>query len=503
MSEQIFSGVPRALVLDSWWMSGDAEFEAPRSKLNPTGFWRETTRRRLLLLVALLATADVLFFQQVIGLSLAIFAVVMFTASVLETQGILPKLGPVLALGLGILPVVEHLQFASVCFLIAGLVISIAWQRLGGTQTRDSVLFAAQRLLMFLPLGVVQSIDAWVRVPSAERNLNCAFRTFVRNWAFPIGGGCLILSLLVMANPILERVLTDLLDVEFDLQRLITRILFWMGIAFLVWPFLAVPEQRLQRHQGPKRLRPVIRFGLNAQSVSNALWVFNGLLFVQLIMDGSFVVSGELPYDMSYARYAHRGAYPLVVTALLAGCFALAARPFLDEGRWLKPLMIIWLGLNALLTVSSMYRLGIYVEAYGLTYLRIRAGIWMVLVALWLGLIAWQILKRKANGWLVFRSFVMGVGTLYVGCFVNFAEVIVSHNKGHPRHQSVSNQQFCNLMQTSKTAASIEEKWNNCSSYFETAYIEGWRDWGFREWRVARYVEQVRAERSNHENPGR
>jgi hypothetical protein len=70
--------------------------------------------------------------------------------------------------------------------------------------------------------------------------------------------------------------------------------------------------------------------------------------------------------------------------------------------------MIVWLGLNALLTVASMYRLGLYVEVYGLTYLRVRAGIWMVLVAAWLGLIAWQILKGRANGWLALINTLWG-----------------------------------------------------------------------------------------------
>ncbi|MEJ6708010.1 MAG: DUF4173 domain-containing protein [Amylibacter sp.] len=139
-----------------------------------------------------------------------------------------------------------------------------------------------------------------------------------------------------MANPVLERILGDLLEVDFYLQKLIYRILFWMGAAFILWLFLAVNAQRLQRPVAPQKLVRIRGWGLNAQSVSNAFWVFNGLLCVQLIMDSSFAVSGTLPYDMSYAKYAHRGAYPLVVTALLAGCFALAARPFLNEGRFLK-----------------------------------------------------------------------------------------------------------------------------------------------------------------------
>ncbi|MCO4824038.1 MAG: DUF4173 domain-containing protein [Amylibacter sp.] len=503
MSQHTIDGIPRALIIDGWWMSADAQLEAPDRRIQAQEIWAHKAKRRLLSLLALLGLADVLFFQHAMGLSIAIFGVAVFIASVLESGTARPKAGPMCAVVLGVLPVIEYLQFFSVVFAIFGVIVGIAWHRVGGAQSLAGVLFGARRLLLFLPIGAVQSFDAWVKAPVGVVDLNGVFRDFVRNWAFPIGGGCLILGLLVMANPVLERVLDDLLDVEFDLQKLIYRILFWMGAAFILWPFLAVTLPRLQRPFGPQRVARLRGWGLNAQSVSNALWVFNGLLCVQLVMDSSFAVSGALPYDMSYAKYAHRGAYPLVVTALLAGCFALAARPFLDEGRFLKPLMIVWLGLNALLTLSSMYRLGLYVDAYGLTYLRVRAGIWMVLVAAWLGLIAWQIICSKANGWLLARSFGMGIGTIYVGCFVNFAEVIASHNEGHPRFQTTTKHQFCHLTKTSKTAVDITSKWYGCSSNYEKAQIDGWRDWGFREWRVARYVESIQAKGAGHENLGR
>ncbi|WGI21851.1 DUF4173 domain-containing protein [Amylibacter sp. IMCC11727] len=503
MSEKVFKGVPRALVLDGWWMSADAQFEEPKSRPQLRDQWGSQTRRRLVLLFALLALADVLFFQQAIGISLAVFAIVIFAAAALEDDNFQFQAGPIVVLVLGLLPIVDYVQFFSVVFLVAGVIVSVAWQRFGVSHSLDGVLYACKRLAFYLPVGAVQSIDDWIKSPVGAVDVNSVFKGFVRNWAFPIGGGCLILSLLIAANPVLERVFSDLFDVDWDAKRLVTRVLFWLGMAFLVWPFLSVSAQRLQRPIGPMPKRRVFGFGLHAQSVSNALWVFNGLLFVQLIMDGAFAIGGDLPYGVGYAQYAHRGAYPLVATALLAGCFALAARPFLEEGRWLKPLMIVWLGLNGLLTISSMYRLGIYVDAYGLTYLRIRAAIWMVLIVVWLGLIAVQIIRSKANGWLVLRSFALGIGALYMGCFINFAEVISRHNAGHERFNRISNYSFCKLVGTSKTANMVVLRRGGCVTNYPLPEIDGWRDWGFREWRVARYVEEARAKGGRHENLGR
>lgn len=97
---------------------------------------------------------------------------------------------------------------------------------------------------------------------------------------------------------------------------------------------------------------------------------------------------------------------------MLAGAFALAARPFLGEHRLLKPLVMLWLGgQNVALGLSAMLRLNLYVGGeYGLTYLRIHAGIWMGLVVLGLGLTAWQILRARSNGWLVLRAAGWGGG---------------------------------------------------------------------------------------------
>ena len=500
MSGHISSGVPRALAVDAWWMSADAEFDAPDARVKLRQVLASRTRRRILLLVVLVALADALFFQQAVGLSIAVFVIALFAASVFEAERSRVGWGPILVLILGVLPVVDYVQFFSVIFAIFGLIVAVAWHRLGVSQSLDAVLFAARRLVFFLPLGAVQSIDAWVKTPSGEVDVSSVFRELIRNWAFPVGGGLLILSLLVSANPVLERLFANILDLDFDAQRFLQRVFFWLGAAILVWPMLSVAADRLQRPFGPQKVRRAYGFGLNATSVSNALWLFNGLLAMQLIMDGAFAISGELPYDMSYARYAHRGAYPLVVTALLAGCFALAARPFLDEGRWLKPLMVLWLALNGLLTVASMYRLGLYVEVYGLTYLRMRAGIWMVLVAIWLGLIAWQILKSKANGWLVLRSFAMGITTIYVGCFVNFAEVIARYNVDHKRFDTWY---ACSLTETSPTAFLKLSGTDACYTPARRAKIDGWRDWGFREWRVTRYVSNVQAKGASHENSGR
>ena len=250
MSERVFEGVPRALVLDGWWMSADTQFEEPKSRPQLRDHWGSRTRRRLVLLLALLALADILFFQQAIGISLAVFAIAIFAAAALDDDDFQLRAGPIVVLALGLLPIVDYVQFFSVVFLGAGVIVSVAWQRFGVSHSVDAVLYATKRLTFYLPLGAAYSIDDWVKSPVGAVDMNSVFKGFVRNWAFPIGGGCLILSLLIAANPVLERLFSDLVDVDWDVQRMVMRVLFWLGMALLIWPIITVPAQRLQRPIG-------------------------------------------------------------------------------------------------------------------------------------------------------------------------------------------------------------------------------------------------------------
>ena len=104
-----------------------------------------------------------------------------------------------------------------------------------------------------------------------------------------------------------------------------------------------------------------------------SLVVFNGLFALQNGLDLAFLWSGApLPEGVSFAEYAHRGAYLLIVTALLAGAFVLAfLRPGAAQSRAVRWLVIAWFGQNLMMVASSALRTLDYVAAYGLTQLRI------------------------------------------------------------------------------------------------------------------------------------
>ena len=136
-------------------------------------------------------------------------------------------------------------------------------------------------------------------------------------------------------------------------------------------------------------------------TILRSLILFNLLFSVQTILDVIYLWgNAALPADITYAAYAHRGAYPLIVTALLAAGFVLIAmRPGgpAEQSPVIRPLVYLWVAQNVMLVISSILRLDLYVQIYLLTYWRIAAFIWMLLVAIGLVLIVARIALQSVR----------------------------------------------------------------------------------------------------------
>ncbi|WP_425099444.1 DUF4173 domain-containing protein [Tropicibacter sp. S64] len=495
-------GVPRALARDGWWLMSETTAEDGGAAGSPAKAMLERVPRRLVLvLLALVVLADFLFWQENAGLSLALFAFAVLAGFLALGQARRDWKLPVFLCFLGALPVIEHVQMLSIAFLMAGLLAALALLRwpLGtaagvlagqGVRLYLGLMGApfAPLVAGFMALARVGQIDAGM-IPRPDRGV---LKALFRNWAMPVGGGLILLSLMIEANPVLELRLSQVLTFE-PSEEVIVRLVFWTGVALFVWPLLTAGPKTvtLPRWQGAG-----LNLGVNPGSVLRALWVFNGLLGVQTVMDLNILVGGgSLPEGMSYAEYAHRGAYPLVLTAMLAGVFALMARPFAREHKALMPLLMLWLAQNVALCASSALRLELYVEAYGLTYLRLHAMIWMALVAVGLGLIGWQIVNRRDNAWLRVRLLVLGLATLYGACFVNFAEIVARQQltREVASVEQIDIRYVCDLGEmASRVVTEIRMRDDAIDSEISYLYcearhapeIDGWRDWTFRAWRV-------------------
>ncbi|MDG2571135.1 DUF4173 domain-containing protein, partial [Vibrio parahaemolyticus] len=235
--------------------------------------------------------------------------------------------------------------------------------------------------------------------------------------------------------------------------------------------------------------------------------MFNGLFAIQTGLDLVYLWGGaELPEGMTHAAYAHRGAYPLIATALLAAAFVLAAmRPNGPGERSpaIRGLVLLWIGQNVLLVVSSMLRLELYVAAYTLTMLRVAAFIWMALVAVGLALIVVRIVLRRSNHWLLLANGVTLAATLYACAFINFPALIATYNVDHTT-EAGSQLDFAYTLSLGPQAIPAIDRylernpgqadrngWINARNKMALRYAAGagdWRAWTFRDWRLNQYL---------------
>lgn len=236
--------------------------------------------------------------------------------------------------------------------------------------------------------------------------------------------------LLAKANPLLAKLIEMLT---------LWRLLYALLCAMLLWQLLRARPEKCRRWKGKAFGRIAALPGLlfiDASHLSLALYCFNALLLFQNVSDLLFLWSGrELPADISYAEYAHRGAYSLVCTALLAAAITLTTFRESRKAELRKThytLVYVWLGQNLFLLLSCVLRLSDYVTYYGsLTGWRIAGFIWLALVAFGLFSIVLRLRLDFSNRLLLNVNVAAVYLTLVVSAFINFSGFIASYNLRH------------------------------------------------------------------------
>ena len=419
-----------------------ASNRAPSLKVSPLQMWQRGRRSIsfvLLLAVGLIVLGDILFYQRSVGWTLGIF---LFAAAVAITlrshrywrywSGRVIVAGVIL-LCLALIENPGPLRIALALLGIASLAIINAY---GFTYDvpqwlkRWSEMIA--RWWLQLPIDVIQT-RRWRN--SHGPNGRLAVRSAV-NWIVPIGLSLVFLGLFAAANPIISGWLSNIgatfsqIARNFSEYVSVGRVGLWLLIGLPAWALLRA-RLRWWRHRMVEVQHKVVerRPLLSSDLLLRCLIVFNLVFAVQLTLDMITVVSqgSSLPEGMTYAEYARRGAYPLVATALLAAAFVLIALPSGPRTRvgvGTRFLVYLWIGQNIMLTASAVWRLWMYVDAFGLTRLRIAAAIWMLLVTLGLIYIVWRIVGERSNAWLLRVNTVTLLAVLFICCFVNFERII-------------------------------------------------------------------------------
>lgn len=251
----------------------------------------------------------------------------------------------------------------------------------------------------FTPLFDLNRLAVARRRPGVRRPVS----SWLPNLMLPLVGTLLFVALFAMANPIISGFL-DNIQLGGLTENDIARVIFWGLIFVAVWATLRPlrPKTMFRRlaETEPSRIA-----GVTVASVTLSLVIFNLLFALQNGMDLIYIWGDvRLPDAFTLAEYAHRGAYPLIVTALLAGLFVLMTthpRSEMAGNKLIRWLIIVWIAQNLFLVASTVERTVLYIESYSLTELRISALLWMGLVAVGLVLVTWRMLRGNNLAWLV------------------------------------------------------------------------------------------------------
>jgi Domain of unknown function (DUF4173) len=487
------------------------------------------------------ALADWLFFGWQIGISLALFLGVLGLVAV-ACNGIRAARHVQIVMGMifaaTLLALVEDVSILSVGLGVLGtgsfVIVTTAqqparWQRYLFEVVIAPVLgpfqFAADLIRQMQKLNF-----GWLKLDS------------LIGWIVPLGIFAIFVWLFAAANPLIEHGL-----LQIDPSALLNlldprRLAFWILLAGIIWPLIFRRSNHFSMPQAGARTETAgtpsdldylsmpkagvraemagapsdLDYFLGANATLRSLVLFNALFALQTVLDLTYLWGGaSLPNGMSHAEYAHRGAYPLIATALLAAAFVLIAmRPGgpAEKSPLIRPLVLAWIAQNVLLVISSIFRLDLYVAAYSLTYLRLAALIWMMLVAIGLVLILIQIVLRKSNSWLLSANAISLSLVLYVCCFLNAPWLVATYNVTHCREVGGTGPYLdMNYLKSLDSAQTLPPVEAHVSQFPGTlslsrAYRESpdrdylklpgnWRAWTFRRWRLERYFANTPVER--------
>lgn len=421
----------------------------------------------------------------------------------------------------GLVPAIEELNTLSFLILLASLTIALL---LATNPKTTGLVERARALRNFVLFGPLRFFPEALQVFNMS-----AFTRGIALWLLPAVLSTVFVALFAAANPVIEQ-WVSLLNPKLIFEYLsIPRVLFWTMMLALVWPFVHVRWRRRKvattiAADAPE-LAPLPPFVpaefipaefLGPSTVLRSLILFNLLFAAQSVLDGIYLWGHvALPANMTYAAYAHRGAYPLIATALLAAAFVLVAmRPggAAEKSPVIRPLVYLWVGQNVLLVASSILRLDLYVDIYMLTYWRIAAFIWMGLVALGLILIVARIALNRSNRWLIGANLITLTIVLYGCSLTNFDAFVADYNVAHSQEMTGKGGQIDfnylfalgpQALPAINRAIALRDRIDEAQHVSHRGALVprrnglvelqrrdlAWRTWGFRSWRLQRWLD--------------
>jgi hypothetical protein len=213
----------------------------------------------------------------------------------------------------------------------------------------------------------------------------------------------LFVALFAAADAVFARIAGDLFDWKVDLGTLPARIVIALVVAWLsAGLFAFVVTDRGEPPTASEAGAPRLRIG--AGEATTVLVVLDLLFAGFVALQGAYLFGGQdtlAASGLTYAEYARRGFFELLLAAFVVGGLVLATEA--TVARRTRAYLVASIGLVVLTAVvlgSALLRLRLYQEAYGWTELRfyVLAAIMWLAIGCLLGVLS---LAANRTRWLI------------------------------------------------------------------------------------------------------
>lgn len=161
----------------------------------------------------------------------------------------------------------------------------------------------------------------------------------------------------------------------------------------------------------------------------------NIILLVLNIIDIKWVWFGFEWEGQYLKQFVHEGTYLLILSILISIALVLyyfrGNLNFYTKNKWLKILSYIWVGQNAVLTLSVAIRNFWYIRYFALAYKRIGVIIFLILTIYGLYTVFMKVSQRKSVFHLLKANSYCWIAVLTISSVINWDSIIARYNFKH------------------------------------------------------------------------
>jgi hypothetical protein len=180
-----------------------------------------------------------------------------------------------------------------------------------------------------------------------------------------------VISLLMSADMVFSRLLHRLfgwmLNLPDVLSTLLRALLLFLIAFFGFYCALAGQAEK----PVPSEIKAVRRHEPLVAVTFTGILAFIYVVFCAIQVIYLFIGGGELPEHMSYSEYARQGFFQLLFVSMFNVALVVFSAWKFGRGRALRVLLTVISACTYILIASSAFRMYLYADAYGLTFLRL------------------------------------------------------------------------------------------------------------------------------------